>query len=110
MVSLAGAKAAASSLVHWDSPVASGSTLAFVLAILVSICYYSLISVAAYISLTLLVLVLGIKIYSYAMVFMKKVSHIFQEVPGVRDSSWLIVLDSWRQFGEKGLVCPRGLD
>jgi len=72
MVSLACAKAAASSLVHWDSPVASGSTLAFVLAILVSICYYSLISVAAYISLTLLVLVLGIKIYSYAMVFMKK--------------------------------------
>ena len=74
MVSLAGAKAAASSLVHWDSPVASGGTLAAVLAVLVSICYYSLISVAAYISLTLLVLVLGIKIYSYAMVFMKKVS------------------------------------
>lgn len=72
MVSLAGAKAAASSLVHWDSPVASGGTLAAVLAVLVSICYYSLISVAAYISLTLLVLVLGIKIYSYAMVFMKK--------------------------------------
>ena len=92
MVSLASAKAAASSLVHWDSPVASGSTLAFVLAILVSICYYSLISVAAYISLTLLVLVLGIKIYSYAMVFMKKVSHVFQEVIEVNGGSQRFLL------------------
>lgn len=72
MVDLATARGAARGIVHWESPVASASTLGFVLAILVSICYYSFISVVAYISLTLLAIVLCIKIYSYVMVFMKK--------------------------------------
>jgi len=72
MVDLASAKTAVKDLVHWENPVSSASTLGFVLACLVSICYYSFISVVAYISLTLLVIVLGIKIYSYAMVFLKK--------------------------------------
>jgi len=72
MVDLASVKTSTKDLVHWVNPVASGSTLGFVLACLVSICYFSLISVIAYISMTLLIIVLCIKIYSYAMVFMKK--------------------------------------
>ena len=48
------------------------STLGFVLACLVSVCYFSFTSVVSYISLALLVIVIGIKIYSYAMVFLKK--------------------------------------
>lgn len=59
-------------LVHWASPVASASTLGFVLAIFISICYFSFISVMAYISLVMLIIVLGIKIYSFAMIFFKK--------------------------------------
>jgi len=43
-----------------------------VLVALVSICYYSLISVVAYLSLGLLSIVLGVKLYSYVMVMMKK--------------------------------------
>ena len=73
MVDLAAAKTVVKDLVHWENPVGSASTLGFVLACLVSICYYSFISVIAYISLTLLVIVLCIKIYSFAMVFLKKV-------------------------------------
>ena len=73
MVDLASAKTVVKDLVHWENPVSSASTLGFVLACLVSICYFSFISVVAYISLILLVIVLGIKIYSYAMVFLKKV-------------------------------------
>merc|ERR1711936_38950 len=69
MVDLAAAKTVVKDLVHWENPVGSASTLGFVLACLVSICYYSFIS---YISLTLLVIVLCIKIYSFAMVFLKK--------------------------------------
>ena len=75
MVDLASAKTVVKDLVHWENPVGSASTLGFVLAVLVSICYYSFISVVAYISLTLLVIVLGIKIYSFAMVFLKKVKN-----------------------------------
>ena len=76
MVDLASAKTVVKDLVHWENPVGSASTLGFVLAVLVSICYYSFISVVAYISLTLLVIVLGIKIYSFAMVFLKKVNQV----------------------------------
>merc|ERR1719500_1769584 len=43
-----------------------------VLALLVSICYYSLVSVLAYISLGLLAAIMAIKVYSTVMVFMKK--------------------------------------
>ena len=83
MVDLATVKTSAKDLVHWENPVASGSTLGFVLACLVSICYFSFISVIAYISLTLLVIVLCIKIYSYAMVFMKKVGSHFTATQGL---------------------------
>ena len=83
MVDLASAKTVAKDLVHWENPVSSASTLGFVLACLVSICYFSFISVVAYISLALLVIVLGIKIYSYAMVFMKKVGSHFTATQGL---------------------------
>jgi len=72
MVDLATAKHTARDLVHWENPVISASTLGSVLTVLISICYFSFIAVVAYISLTLLVIVLGIKIYSYVMVFLKK--------------------------------------
>jgi len=61
-----------SSLVHWEDPIHSGAVFGSVLVTLVSICYYSLISVLAYSSLTVLLLVLGVKAYSYVMVLMKK--------------------------------------
>jgi len=59
-------------LVHWEDPISSGSVFGSVLVALVSICYYSLISVIAYLSLGLLSIVLGVKLYSYVMVMMKK--------------------------------------
>jgi len=60
------------SLVHWEDPISSGAVFGSVLVALVSICYYSLISVVAYLSLGLLSIVLGVKLYSYVMVMMKK--------------------------------------
>jgi hypothetical protein len=39
---------------HWEKPIETGIIFGSVLALLVSICYYSLISVAAYSALTLL--------------------------------------------------------
>lgn len=59
-------------LVHWEDPISSGSVFGSVLVALVSICYYSLISVIAYLFLGLLSIVLGVKLYSYVMVMMKK--------------------------------------
>ena len=66
-------KALTGKLVHWDNPAASAGMLSGVLALLVSICYYSLVSVLAYISLGLLATIMAIKVYSAVMVFMKKV-------------------------------------
>ena len=60
-------------LVHWENPAASAGMLSGVLALLLSICYYSLVSVLAYISLGLLAAIMAIKVYSTVMVFMKKV-------------------------------------
>ena len=60
-------------LVHWDNPAASAGMLSGVLALLLSISYYSLVSVLAYISLGLLAAIMAIKVYSAVMVFMKKV-------------------------------------
>jgi len=72
MVSFEGAKEATKKLVHWDNPAASGGVFGFVLGVLISISYFSLISVLAYTSLALLAAVMAIKVYSFAMVFMKK--------------------------------------
>ena len=58
---------------QWEDPIYSGVVFGSVLSTLVAICYYSLISVFAYASLTVLMAVLGIKIYTYVMVtFLKK--------------------------------------
>ena len=73
MVSYEGAKDTAKYLVHWENPPASAGVLSAILAVLVSICYFSFIAVIAYISLAILFVIMGIKIYSFAMVFMKKV-------------------------------------
>jgi len=72
MVSYEGAKDTAKYLVHWENPPASAGVLSAILAVLVSICYFSFIAVIAYISLAILFVIMGIKIYSFAMVFMKK--------------------------------------
>jgi len=72
MVSYEGTKATVKYLVHWENPPASAGVLSAVLAVLVSICYFSFIAVIAYISLAVLFVIMGIKIYSFAMVFMKK--------------------------------------
>ena len=66
-------KEATKKLVHWDNPAASGGVFGSVLGILICISYFSLISVLAYTSLALLAAVMAIKVYSFAMVFMKKV-------------------------------------
>jgi hypothetical protein len=58
---------------QWEDPIHSGIVFGSVLVSLMSICYYSLISVVAYVSLTALVAVLSLKIYTYVMVtFLKK--------------------------------------
>lgn len=58
---------------QWEDPIYSGVVFGTVLITLVSICYYSLISVLAYVSLSVLLAVIGIKVYTYVMVtFLKK--------------------------------------
>jgi len=72
MVSYETVKETTKKLVHWDSGAASGGVFGSVLGLLVAISYFSLISVAAYISLAALAGVMAIKVYSFAMVFLKK--------------------------------------
>jgi len=72
MLSFGAVKETTGKLVHWDNPAASAGMFSGVLALLVSICYYSLVSVLAYISLGLLAAIMAIKVYSTVMVFMKK--------------------------------------
>lgn len=58
---------------HWEDPIYTGVIFGAVLATLISICYYSLISVMAYTSLVVLMVVAGVKLYTYVMVtFLKK--------------------------------------
>ena len=58
---------------HWEDPIYTGVIFGTVLATLISICYYSLISVCAYTSLFVLMCVAGVKLYTYVMVtFLKK--------------------------------------
>jgi len=72
MVSYETVKETTKKLVHWDSGAASGGVFGSVLGLLVAISYFSLISVAAYIALAALAGVMAIKVYSFAMVFLKK--------------------------------------
>lgn len=58
---------------HWENPIHTGVIFGSVLATLIAICYFSLISVAAYASLALLLAVVALKLYVYVMVtFLKK--------------------------------------
>ena len=74
MVSYEGTKETIKYLVHWENPPASAGVLSAILAVLVSICYFSLIAVIAYISLAVLLVIMGVKVYNFGMVFMKKVN------------------------------------
>merc|ERR1711909_186796 len=57
----------------WQDPIQSGIIFGSVFVSLILICYYSLISVCAYLSLTALLAVLSLKVYTYVMVtFLKK--------------------------------------
>jgi len=57
----------------WEDPIQSGIIFGSVLVTLISICYYSLITVVAYCSLTALLAVVSLKVYTYVMVtFLKK--------------------------------------
>merc|ERR1712223_396792 len=57
----------------WEDPIYTGIIFGSVFVTLISICYYSLISVLAYVSLSALLAVLSLKIYNYIMVtFLKK--------------------------------------
>ena len=66
-------------LVHWEVPAASGGAFGAGLCLLTGIAYFSLISVAAYTSLAALAAVMAIKVYSFVMVFMKKVRENFNQ-------------------------------
>merc|ERR1712076_303079 len=58
---------------QWVDPIYTGVVFGTVMATLISICYYSLISVMAYTSLFILMVVAGLKLYTYVMVtFLKK--------------------------------------
>jgi len=59
-------------ILYWEDPVSTGAVFGTVLVTLVSLCYYSLITVASYTCLTLLMVVLAVKLYSYVMVMLKK--------------------------------------
>ena len=59
-------------IVYWEEPIVSGVVFGAVLVVLLSLASYSLITVASYTCLTLLMVVVGVKLYSYVMVMMKK--------------------------------------
>ena len=59
-------------IVYWEDPIMSGAVFGSVMLVLLSLASYSLITVSSYTCLTLLILVLGVKLYSYVMVMMKK--------------------------------------
>ena len=60
------------SILYWEDPIQSGAVFGTVLVVLLSLASYSLITVVSYTCLTLLMVVLGVKAYSYVMVMMKK--------------------------------------
>ena len=59
-------------IVYWEDPVMSGTVFGSVLVVLLSLASYSLITVGSYTCLALLIGVLGVKLYSYVMVMLKK--------------------------------------
>ena len=65
-------KMALPSILYWEDPVTTGGLFGSVLVVLLSLTSYSLITVVSYSCLTALLAVLGVKLYSYVMVMMKK--------------------------------------
>ena len=59
-------------IVYWEDPIMSGTVFGSVLVVLLSLASYSLITVGSYTCLALLIGVLGVKLYSYVMVMLKK--------------------------------------
>ena len=80
---------------QWEDPIYSGVVFGSVLSTLVAICYYSLISVFAYASLTILCAVIGIQIYTYVMVtFLKKeTTNPIAKIAGKQTKPCLILLE-----------------
>eukprot|EP00088_Acartia_fossae_P029617 TRINITY_DN30495_c0_g1_i1.p1 TRINITY_DN30495_c0_g1~~TRINITY_DN30495_c0_g1_i1.p1 ORF type:complete len:201 (+),score=27.39 TRINITY_DN30495_c0_g1_i1:105-707(+) len=73
---------AMSSLLLWESPVLTAATFVPVLLFLITVQFYSLISVCAYFTLCVLGLVLASKVYWYVMVFLlKKLEHVPESDP-----------------------------
>eukprot|EP00092_Neocalanus_flemingeri_P029941 GFUD01032507.1.p1 GENE.GFUD01032507.1~~GFUD01032507.1.p1 ORF type:complete len:199 (+),score=63.08 GFUD01032507.1:43-639(+) len=60
------------SIFYWSDPVQSGAVFGSVLVFMVSLCYNSLITVVSYTFLTILLMILLIKLYTYVMVTLKK--------------------------------------
>jgi len=60
------------SILLWEDPIQTGAVFGTVLVILLSLASYSLITVVSYTCITLLLVVVGVKAYSYVMVMMKK--------------------------------------
>lgn len=59
-------------MLYWEDPIQTGAVFGTVLVVLLSLASYSLITVVSYTALTLLLVVAGVKLYSYVMVMMKK--------------------------------------
>ena len=60
------------SILYWEEPLQTGAVFGPVVVVLLSLAAYSLISVVSYTCLTLLMTVLGVKVYSTVMVMMNK--------------------------------------
>ena len=60
------------SILYWEDSIKTGAVFGTVLVILLSLASYSLITVVSYTCNTLLLVVVGVKAYSYVMVMMKK--------------------------------------
>ena len=60
------------SILYWEDSIQTGAVFGTVLVILLSLASYSLITVVCYTCNTLLLVVVGVKAYSYVMVMMKK--------------------------------------
>ena len=58
-------------IVYWEEPIVSGTVFGAVLVVLLSLASYSLITVVSYTCLTLLLVVVGVKAYSYVMVMIQ---------------------------------------
>merc|ERR1712025_435305 len=70
-------------ILYWEDPVQTGAIFGTVLVSMVSLSYFSLITVASHICLTVLMFVVGVKLYSHAMVMLKKAEPGFDPLASV---------------------------